>query len=190
MADKCALWLRVSSDSQDSANQRPELEKLAAQRGWETAKVYAVSDSAWKDKGASSEYVQTRQQMLSDANAGEFKYLLIWSLDRLTRRGIEDAFALVRQLSDAGVTLVSVQDPWLSTTDPFAREIMLSIFASVAKFESARRSERVKAGLARRKAAGLPVGRAKGAKDKGQRRLSGYYRAWEDGGNRREAGAT
>jgi putative DNA-invertase from lambdoid prophage Rac len=184
---KCALWLRVSTDSQDSANQRPELEALAAQRGWDVAEVYAVSDSAWKDKGASSEYTRTRQRMLADAHAGKFSYLVIWSLDRLTRRGIEDAFALTRQLDEYGVTLVSTQDPWLSTTDAFAREIMLSIFASVAKFESARRSERVRAGLAKRKAAGKPVGRQAGARDKAQRRRSGYVAAWEPGGKRREA---
>jgi putative DNA-invertase from lambdoid prophage Rac len=183
----CAIWIRVSSDSQDASNQRPELEALAAQRGWDVTGVYAVSDSAWQDKGGASQYEATRRQMLADAHAGKFRYLLIWSLDRLTRRGIEDAFALTRQLDEAGVTLVSTQDPWLSTTDAFAREIMLSIFSSVAKFESARRSERVKAGLARRRAQGLPVGRKPGSKDKGPRRKSGYYRSWEDGPRRAAA---
>jgi DNA invertase Pin-like site-specific DNA recombinase len=189
MAERAAIWLRVSTASQDSDNQRPALEAMAAQRGLEITEVYQVSDSAWQDKGSSSEYVRTRQRMLADAHAGKFRYLLIWSLDRLTRRGIEDAFALTRQLDEFGVTLVSTQDPWLSTTDAFAREIMLSIFSSVAKFESARRSERVRAGLARRKAQGLPVGRQAGARDRAQRRRSGYVAAWEPGGARRAAEA-
>jgi hypothetical protein len=43
-----------------------------------------------------------------------------------------------------------------------------------AKEESRIRSERTKAGIARRRAAGLPVGRPVGAKDLQRRRRSGY----------------
>ena len=190
---RCAIWMRTSTDSQSPDNQLPELTALAAQRGWEITKTYFVTDSAWKNSrspGAVSQYESARQQMLADAHAGQFNYLLCWSLDRLTRRGIEDAFALTRRLDEAGITLVSTQDPWLSTTDPFAREIMLSIFASVAKFESQRKSERVKAGIARKKAAepGWMPGRQAGSADRAPRRKSGYLRAWEEGGARRLAG--
>jgi len=47
------------------------------------------------------------------------------------------------------------------------------------------RSERIKAGLARRKAEGLPIGRKQGAVDSKRRRRSGYIAAWEEGGARR-----
>lgn len=186
--DVCAIWLRVSTTDQSADNQLPELRALAAHRGWRVGTVYYIKDSAWQDKpGAAGEYDRIRAEMLRDAHAGKFTHLLVWSLDRLTRRGIEDAFALIRQLRDSGVQLVSAQDSWLSTTDPFALEIMTAIFASVARFESARRSERVKAGLARRKAAGLPIGGKPGRKDKQPRRRSGYVAAWEPGGERRAA---
>ncbi len=57
----------------------------------------------------------------------------------------------------------------------------------MARAESARRSERVRAGLARRKAEGKPVGRragfegpgAAGSKDRKPRKRSGYYARWE-----------
>ena len=55
-----------------------------------------------------------------------------------------------------------------------ARDLLMSVMAWVAEQESARRSERVKAGLARRKAQGLPVGRLKGAKDRKKRKRTGY----------------
>ena len=51
--------------------------------------------------------------------------------------------------------------------------------------ESAR-NERVRAGLARRKAAACPVGHQPGASDRQQRKRSGYVAAWEPGGKRRE----
>ena len=52
----------------------------------------------------------------------------------------------------------------------------------MANFESKRRSERVKAGLARRKAKGLPLGRQRGAKDRGKRRRTGYLLRYDQTG--------
>lgn len=48
-----------------------------------------------------------------------------------------------------------------------------------ARIKFAQRSESIRAGLARRKAAGEPVGRQPGATDKQPRRRSGYIRRWE-----------
>jgi DNA invertase Pin-like site-specific DNA recombinase len=56
----------------------------------------------------------------------------------------------------------------------------------MAERESARRGERIKAGLARRSAEGKPVGRQPGSADKRPRRRSGYVASWE-GGRRRAA---
>lgn len=57
---------------------------------------------------------------------------------------------------------------------------MLVAFAGwMAQQESARRSERIRAGLARRRAEGKPVGRQAGAADKKLRKRSGYVARWE-----------
>jgi DNA invertase Pin-like site-specific DNA recombinase len=57
----------------------------------------------------------------------------------------------------------------------------------MAERELARRCERIRAGLAKRKAKGLPVGGQPGRKDKQPRKRSGYVAAWEQGGSRRAA---
>ena len=49
----------------------------------------------------------------------------------------------------------------------------------MAQQESNRKSERIKAALAKRKAAGLPVGRQPGAVDKTKRKRSGYVARYE-----------
>lgn len=68
------------------------------------------------------------------------------------------------------------------------RELLVGIFGWMAAQESKRRSARIRAGLARRKAQGLPVGgRVSGAKDKRKRSSDGYVAAWGDGGKRRLA---
>jgi DNA invertase Pin-like site-specific DNA recombinase len=81
-----------------------------------------------------------------------------------------------------------------STSDPFARELMLGIFGTIARFESERRSARIKAGIERKREeeAAKPAserksvgGRKPGAKDAKPRRRSSYVAAWEPGGARR-----
>ena len=43
-----AVWLRVSGGHQDSDNQVPDVERVAAHHGYEITERYVVSDSAWK----------------------------------------------------------------------------------------------------------------------------------------------
>jgi len=65
-------------------------------------------------------------------------------------------------------------------------ELLAAIYAWMARQESARRSERVRAELARGKAAALRAGRQLGSKNRRQRTRSGYFAAWEPRGKRRE----
>ena len=59
-------------------------------------------------------------------------------------------------------------------------ELLAAVAAWVATQESVRRSERIRAGLARRRAEGKPIGGAasKRGKDKQPRRTDGYKQAW------------
>ncbi len=76
------------------------------------------------------------------------------------------------------MAVVSVQEPWLDTTNPAVAELLLAIMAWVAQQESARRSERTRAGMARAKAQGKRIGgRQPGAKDKRPRKRRGTARA-------------
>jgi DNA invertase Pin-like site-specific DNA recombinase len=74
---------------------------------------------------------------------------------------------------------VSLKEPWTETADPGLAELLGAIYAWMAAEESRRRSERVKAGLARRKAEGKPIGRRAGSQDRRPRRRSGYVARWE-----------
>jgi len=87
--------------------------------------------------------------------------------------------SVMRQFSERGVAVWSLRESWTETSDPHVRELISGIMAWVARMESQRRSERTKAGLARRRAEGLPPGRQPGAVDKAPRRRSGYYERWE-----------
>ena len=116
----------------------------------------------------------------------EVSVLIVWALDRITREGAEGALRLIRQLRERGCVLVSVQESWLNGSSE-VQDILVAFAGWMAQQESARRSARIKAGLAKRKAEGKPVGRARGAGARKPRKRSGYVAAWEDGGSRRAA---
>jgi putative DNA-invertase from lambdoid prophage Rac len=72
---------------------------------------------------------------------------------------------------------VSVKESWLNAA-PEIQDVLVAFAGWMAQQESARRSERIRAGLARRRAEGKPVGRQPGAADKKPRKRSGYVASW------------
>ena len=155
--DKAAMWLRVSTDDQDLASQRRALMDLASTRGYETDDriTYELKGiSAWK--GDHSVYLK---DALADARAGRFKYLLIWAFDRLSREGSEEALRIVREFEEAGVTVVSHQEPYIESTSE-DREVMIAIAGSTARRESSRRSSRMKLSNDQRRSQGKVTNRS------------------------------
>ena len=131
------------------------------------------ADSAWKN---GPDYRKALKQALDDAHAGKFSVLIVWALDRIVRddeSGAEAALRIFRQFRQRGCTVVSVKESWLNGA-PEVQDIR----------ESARRSERIKIGLAKRSAEGKPVGRQPGARDKARRKRAGYVASWESGRRR------
>ena len=169
---RAALWLRVSTDEQTAQNQRPSLEAEARRRGLTIVRLWEFDGSAWK-----GDYRPERKELLEAVRRREFEVLLVWAIDRLSRSGIEDILGVMRQLTANGVTVISIQEAWVEQHGPM-RELLLALFGWVAQMESQRRSERTKAGLARRKAEGKLLGRQPGAKDKKRRKRSGYFRRY------------
>ena len=182
MPSRCGIWARVSTDEQETGNQLAELRHWAARRGLDVAAEYVIDGaSAWK-----GEHREQVAAALADARLGKFDVLLVWALDRLDREGVESTLGLLRRFHQARAPVWSLREPWTETADAHTAELLGAIYAWMARAESARRSERVKAGLARRKAEGKPVGRRAGSQDRRPRRRSGYVARWE----RERAGRT
>ena len=112
--------------------------------------------------------------MLEDAGRREFDLLLVWALDRLSREGISNTLGYLERLKKNGVALKSLQESWLDTRDDGLGQLLLAIFSWVAQQERRRIVERTKAGLERAKKAGKQLGRPHGARDRKERRKSGY----------------
>lgn len=170
---RAAIWCRVSTTAQDTDNQLIALRGWAERRGTPVVKEFMVEESAWK--GAQHPALKAAME---SARMGEYDTLMVWSLDRLSREGPEAMLGCLRRFRELGVTVESLQERWVNGP-PEMQELLASIMGWIAGVESTRRSERVRAGLARRKAAGLPVGRLPGARDLKPRRRAGYVARWE-----------
>jgi DNA invertase Pin-like site-specific DNA recombinase len=68
MPSRAALYLRVSTDKQSTANQRPEVEQLVRARGFEVVHAYEEQASAAKHR-------PKYEAMLKDARRGKFSGL-------------------------------------------------------------------------------------------------------------------
>jgi putative DNA-invertase from lambdoid prophage Rac len=180
MTAKAAVWLRVSTGHQDVGNQVPDVERFTAHHGYDVTATYTTSDSAYKN-GGGKDYKAALQQALDDAHAGKFRVLVVWALDRIVRdeeSGAEAALRIIRQFRQRGVQVVSVRESWLNGS-PEVQDVLVAFAGWMAQMESRRKSERIRAGLARRAAEGKPVGRQPGAADKRPRKRSGYVARWE-----------
>jgi DNA invertase Pin-like site-specific DNA recombinase len=102
----------------------------------------------------------------------------VWALDRITREGAEGALRIIRMFRERGCVLVSVGGLAEHLPRGPGRPGGLRRLG-MAQQESQRRSERIRAGLERRRRQGLPVGRQPGAKDRTPRKRSGYVARWE-----------
>lgn len=180
-----AAWFRVPAGHQATAGQVPDIERFAARHGYEIGLRYELSDPARENAGG-REYQRALRQAQADAHAGRFKVLVVQSLDRIAgdgEGGAEAALRVIGLFHQAGVTVASVQEPWLNGTGE-VQDALAAFARWAADRDRARRSERIRDGLSRRRAEGKPVGRQPGATDKKERRRSGYVASWEGGARR------
>src|SRR5215472_15402437 len=159
---KAGIWIRVSTDSQEAENQLPDIERFTAHHGYEIADGcrYEISESAWNGGKDGGEYRRTLQRALDDAWAGKFSVFIVWALDRITRGGAEDTLRILRKFRERGCIVISVKESWLNAS-PEVQDVLVAFAGWMAQQESRRRSERIRSGIERRKAAGTWTGRGK-----------------------------
>jgi DNA invertase Pin-like site-specific DNA recombinase len=154
---KVAIYLRVSTDSQTTDNQRHELEAVAARSGWQIVQTYedaGISGAKGRDKRPGL------NAMMKAVNGKEFEMVAAWSVDRLGR-SLTDLLAILQALHDKGVDLFLHQQGLDTST--IAGRAMFQMLGVFAEFERGIIRERVNAGLARAKAKGRVLGRPRTA---------------------------
>ena len=161
------FWLRVSNSDQQIENQRMALKSLADQRGYTVDKEYVAEGvSAW-----TGDQLALLGIALNDAQAGHFDVLMVWALDRLTREGPAEILRISEEFRTAGVSIVSLQEPWMEDEGD-TRDLFISVVGWSSRQESNRKSERNKAAHRRMLAEGTwgrgrpPLGYRRGSDGK------------------------
>ncbi len=160
---RAVLWARVSDPrrgkeeseeeykarvQQDVENQFIPLRDAARRLGWVVVREIPSSTGAWNQ-----EPPEKKDILFPYLEAGNADLVAVWDLDRWTRKrptGTLNELAYLEQ--HLGVHFYSMRQPFLSTVNEGLREALISIFAWLAEEESAKRSERVKAAVAAKRA--------------------------------------
>jgi DNA invertase Pin-like site-specific DNA recombinase len=151
---RAAYYLRVSTESQELQNQRAEIVPFIENRGWRLVHTYEDSMSGRKTDKDRPGFAA----MLKAAHQRKFDIIVFWALDRLTREGTRATLNYLQRLESKGAGYVSYQEQWLDSTGPF-KDVMVSMFATLARQETARISERTIIGLKTARAKGKRLGR-------------------------------
>ena len=143
---RAAIYARVSTEDQDLEGQVRDLQGCAEARGCEVGPVYKEKVSA-TGKVERKEYDKLMLEARSPSRS--WGHLFVWSLDRFSREEhFTRATQTVLDLERAGIRFHSLKDPIVDTPEDgssnFGREAMLALLPVISKFESKRRSERVR----------------------------------------------
>lgn len=165
---RAAVYARISLDRSGEAlgveRQVQDCKNKAAAMGWQVHDTYIDNDLSASSGKPRPEY----ERMLGDLEKGTIKAVVVYDLDRLTRRPAElEAFI---DLADRlKVSLANVSGDVDLTTS--SGRMIARIKGAVARQEAERIGERVARQKRQRAEQGLPQG--------GRERLYGYTRDWQ-----------
>ena len=127
MSIKCAIYVRVSTKSQDTDNQLQPLKEYAQRCGYEVVGIY-------EDKGVSGVKSSrpSLDKMVLDARRRKFSMILAWSIDRVGRN-MSHLCGFVDEMNQSGINLYFHQSAIDTTTS--VGKMFFHIISSVASFE-------------------------------------------------------
>jgi DNA invertase Pin-like site-specific DNA recombinase len=154
---KCAIYLRVSTKSQDTSNQLQPLKEYVERMGYELVGVY-------EDHGVSGVKSSRPQldQMMIDGRRKKFSLILSWSIDRIGRN-MTHLCQFVDEMNQLGINLYFHTQSIDTTTS--VGKMFFHIISSISTFERELIRERVICGLERCKQKGVKLGRPSSMND-------------------------
>jgi DNA invertase Pin-like site-specific DNA recombinase len=139
---KAGVYLRVSTDRQDEANQEPSCLKVCEARGW-TPIIYREVESAVKERPRWA-------QLMDDVRRGEIRAVVFYSISRIGRRRTKIAADLAA-LTRWGASLESVTERFVNTDGSpemaGVRDLLIQWWGWFAEAEREQLIERTTLGL-------------------------------------------
>lgn len=155
--NRAGIYVRLSKEDLDGGNrslaeQEEECRQAAKRAGLEVVEVFA-------EEPGTSGYSATAKRPEFDRAVkwladGRIDSLVVWALDRLSRRGMGQVGLLLDELEARGGRVLSVSDG-IDTADQHSR-LIVALRAEMAREESHRTSQRIKRAFRADAAAGKP----------------------------------
>lgn len=149
-----AVYKRVSTDKQDTESQQHAITQWLEQRGIQQVSYYV-------DQGLSGKRDDRPefQRMCDDVRAGKVDTVIVYALDRLSRKSTTAMSLLLEWMQD-DVAFYSVTQPMLQLgLDNPLRMTICAIFADIAELERKTIVGRIKNGLEAARKRGAKLGR-------------------------------
>ncbi|MGA5313956.1 recombinase family protein [Streptomyces pseudogriseolus] len=152
--ERVGIYVRISKDrkGQELGIQRQEkaCRELCERMGWKVHKVYPENDvsASTTSKRRRPQYTE----MLRDARDGFIDGIVVYSIDRLTRR-ISELTSFLEEQQQHGFAFATTEGEDTSTANG---RMILTIKGAVAQQETERMSERVNNSLLQRREQGKP----------------------------------
>jgi site-specific DNA recombinase len=145
MTTRAALYLRVSTEDQAAegysiASQKERLEAFCKSQGWEIYDYFI--DDGYSGKNLDRPAVR---RLIEEARQKKFNVVLVYRLDRFSRRAVDLLRVVEEVFEPAQVCLKSVTEPF--DTGTIAGRLMLSMLVAFAQFERESIAERVKVNM-------------------------------------------
>lgn len=150
-----AVYIRVSSVSQNADSQRREINRWLTAQGFDTADVEWYEDTASGTNLKRSEF----ERLQRDVFAGQITTIVVWKLDRLSR-DLREGLNTLADWCERGIRVVSVTQH--IDFNGALGKMLAAVLLGVAEMEQETRKERQAAGIAAAKDRGVYRGRVRG----------------------------
>lgn len=151
-----ACYVRVSTDGQNVAGQKREINRWLTGNGVDPNNVRWYVDKVTGDNLARPEFEKLQQAVFM----GEVDTIVVWKLDRLSR-SLRDGINVLADWCDKGLRVVSVTQQ--IDFNGAMGKMLAAVLLGVAEMEQETRRERQRAGIDAAKERGVYLGRRSGS---------------------------
>jgi DNA invertase Pin-like site-specific DNA recombinase len=147
---RVAIYVRVSTDGQNTEGQESELKEYANNRGWEVGRIYRdkITGTTTSRPGLS--------ELMMDAKKRKFSAVLVWRFDRFAR-SVSHLLQALETFRAVGIDFVSLSEQ-VDTSTPTGK-MVFTVLGAVAELERSLIVERVRMGLQNARKHGKRIGR-------------------------------
>lgn len=157
-------YVRVSSRSQSTETQRDAIARVAKARGERIGEWFEEKRSA---KTVERPALEALRQLVRQ---GGVRTVYVYRLDRLTRSGVRDMFAIIEEFRARKVAIVTVADGF--SLDTPGSDVVLAVLAWAAQQERLAIGERISDAHARIKRKGGHWGRPRTVSERDKERIA------------------